>query len=219
MIEVILLERIENLGQMGDTVRVRPGFARNYLLPKQKALRATKQNLAYFETQRAQLEAANLARRSEAEKVSEKVDGRKIVMIRQAGETGQLYGSVTARDVADGLTADGVSIERQQVILDKPIKTLGLHDIRLRLHPEVAVTVTINVARSNEEAEMQAETGQMITAESRRQAFEEEEDALIDEALAGAEALGVAGEEGAEAESAEPTAADEKGAAEDENKS
>jgi len=218
MIEVILLERIENLGQMGDTVRVRPGFARNYLLPKQKALRATKQNLAYFETQRAQLEAANLARRSEAEKVSEKVDGRKIVMIRQAGETGQLYGSVTARDVADGLTADGVSIERQQVILDKPIKTLGLHDIRLRLHPEVAVTVTINVARSNEEAEMQAETGQMITAESRRQAFEEEEDALIDEALAGAEALGVAGEEGAEAESAEPTA-DEKGAAEDENKS
>ncbi|MEM7442294.1 MAG: 50S ribosomal protein L9 [Pseudomonadota bacterium] len=163
--EVILLERIERLGQMGDVVRVKPGYARNYLLPKQKALRATKDNLAHFETQRAQLETRNLELRTEAEKVAEKVDGTKIVVIRQAGESGQLYGSVSARDIAESLTADGFSVDKSQVAIDRPIKTLGLFGVRITLHPEVASSVTVNVARSAEEAEMQDQRGGMITAD------------------------------------------------------
>jgi len=156
MVDVILLERVEKLGQMGQVVKVRPGFARNYLLPQKKALRATKENLAYFEKQRTQLEAQNLARRSEAEEVARKLDGLAVVLIRQAGESGQLYGSVTARDIADGVTAAGFTIARGQVVLDKAIKTLGLYKLRVVLHPEVAVTITVNVAQSPEEAEMQA---------------------------------------------------------------
>ncbi|HZB90826.1 MAG TPA: 50S ribosomal protein L9 [Stellaceae bacterium] len=156
MVDVILLERVENLGQMGQVVKVRPGYARNYLLPQKKALRATKENLAYFEKQRAQLEAQNLARRSEAEQVAKKLDGVSVIVIRQAGESGQLYGSVTARDVADAVTEAGFTIGRGQVVLDKAIKTLGLHKQRVVLHPEVSVTVTVNVAQSAEEAEMQA---------------------------------------------------------------
>ena len=156
MLDVILLERVENLGQMGQVVKVRPGFARNFLLPQKKAMRATKENLAYFEKQRAQLEAQNLTRKNEAEKVAEKLNGLKVVLIRQAGESGQLYGSVSSRDIAQAVTDSGFTVERHQVVLDHTIKTLGLHPVRVALHPEVAVGVTVNVAQSPEEAEMQA---------------------------------------------------------------
>jgi large subunit ribosomal protein L9 len=154
-IDLILLERVEKLGQMGQIVKVRPGYARNFLLPQKKALRATKSNLAYFETQKAQLEVNNLARKSEAEQVATKLDGVKVVLIRQAGESGQLYGSVSARDISDAVTAAGFTVDRQQIVLDRPIKNLGLHPLRVMLHPEVAVIVTANVAQSQEAAEMQ----------------------------------------------------------------
>ena len=156
MIELILLERVEKLGQMGQLVKVKPGFARNYLLPQKKAMRATKENLAYFETQRAQLEANNLQRRTEATEVGGKLEGLTVVIIRQAGESGQLYGSVSARDIAYAVTGAGFTLEKHQVVLDRPIKNLGLHPVRVVLHPEVSVTVTANVAQSPEEAEMQA---------------------------------------------------------------
>ncbi len=156
MVELILLERVEKLGQMGQLVKVRPGFARNYLLPQKKALRATKENLAYFETQRAQLEANNLQRRGEASEIGAKLEGLTVVLVRQAGESGQLYGSVSARDLADAVTAAGFTIEKGQVVLERPIKSLGLHRVRVALHPEVSVTVTANVAQSAEEADMQA---------------------------------------------------------------
>ncbi len=156
MVQVILLERVEKLGQMGQVVDVRPGYARNFLLPQKKALRATKDNLAYFETQRSQLEAQNLTRKNEAEQVAKKLDGLSVMVIRQAGESGQLYGSVTARDVADGITEAGFTVGRGQIVLERAIKTLGLHKQRVVLHPEVSVTVTVNVAQSAEEAEMQA---------------------------------------------------------------
>jgi large subunit ribosomal protein L9 len=155
MIELILLERVEKLGQMGQLVKVRPGYARNYLLPQKKAMRATKDNLAYFETQRAQLEANNLARKSDASVVGQKLEGLFVVLIRQAGESGQLYGSVSSRDIADAVTSAGFTVDRQQIVLDRPIKTLGLHRVRVMLHPEVGVTVTANVAQSAEAAEMQ----------------------------------------------------------------
>jgi large subunit ribosomal protein L9 len=156
MLDVILLERVENLGQMGQVVKVRPGFARNFLLPQKKALRATKENLTYFEKQRAQLEAQNLTRKKEAEQVAAKIEGLSVVIIRQAGESGQLYGSVSARDLSDAVTAAGFTIARGQVVLEKPIKTLGMFPLRVVLHPEVSVQVTANVAQSAEEAEMQA---------------------------------------------------------------
>jgi len=157
MLDVILLERVENLGQMGQVVKVRPGFARNFLLPQKKAMRATKENLAYFEKQRAQLEAQNLTRKSEAEQVAEKLNGLKVVLIRQAGESGQLYGSVSARDLSDAVTSAGFTIGRGQIVMEKPIKTLGLFPLKVVLHPEVSVQVTANIAQSAEEAEMQAE--------------------------------------------------------------
>jgi large subunit ribosomal protein L9 len=156
MVAVVLMERIEKLGQMGQVVNVKPGFARNYLLPQKKAMRATKTNLAYFETQRAQLEASNLKRKAEAEEVAGKLDGLRVVVIRQAGESGQLYGSVSSRDIAQAVTEAGFTVERHQVVLDHTIKTLGLHPVRVALHPEVAVSVSVNVAQSPEEAEMQA---------------------------------------------------------------
>ncbi len=154
--EVILLERIEKLGQMGDVVKVKPGFARNFLLPQKKALRANKDNLAFFEKQRVQLEALNLKRRDEAQAVAAKMEGLKVLMVRQAGEGGQLYGSVSGRDVADAVKASGFTVERSQVNLDSPIKTLGSYPVRLSLHPEVSITVTVTVARSQEEAERAA---------------------------------------------------------------
>jgi large subunit ribosomal protein L9 len=156
MVELILLERVEKLGQMGQLVNVKPGFARNYLLPQKKALRATKENLAYFEGQRAQLEANNLQRKAEATEVSGEIEGLTVVIVRQAGESGQLYGSVSARDIAEAVTEAGFTIEKRQVVLDRPIKNLGLHQLKVVLHPEVSVTVTANVAQSADEAQMQA---------------------------------------------------------------
>jgi large subunit ribosomal protein L9 len=154
--EVILLERIARLGQMGETVKVKDGFARNFLLPRGKALRATEANRKKFEGQRQQLEARNLELKREANDVSTKLDGQSFIIIRQAGETGQLYGSVSSRDIAEAATAGGFTINRNQVALQQPIKTLGLHKTTILLHPEVASTVTINVARSQEQAERQA---------------------------------------------------------------
>jgi large subunit ribosomal protein L9 len=155
-VELILLQRVEKLGQMGDRVKVKPGYARNFLLPQNRAIRANKSNLEKFEQQRAQLEAQNIKRREEAERIAERVAGMQVVIIRQAGESGGLYGSVSGRDIADGVTAGGLSITRQQVILDSPIKTLGLTKVRVVLHPEVSIQVIANVARSQEEAEKQA---------------------------------------------------------------
>jgi large subunit ribosomal protein L9 len=154
--QVILLQRIGKLGQMGDVVTVKDGYARNFLLPQKKALRATKDNLAKFETQRAQLEANNLEQKKEAEVVATKLDGQTFIAIRQAGDTGQLYGSVSTRDIAEVVTAGGFTIDRRQVMMDKPIKTLGVHDSRIALHPEVVVAIKLNVARSEDEAQRQA---------------------------------------------------------------
>jgi large subunit ribosomal protein L9 len=162
--QVILLERVEKLGQMGDEVKVKDGFARNYLLPQKKALRANKTNREYFETQKAQLEARNLERKSEAQKIAEKLEGQTFVLLRQAGDRGQLYGSVSPRDVAEIITAGGFSISRTQVPLDKPIKDIGLVPVQVVLHPEVRVKVTINVARTEDEAERQAR-GEDVLAE------------------------------------------------------
>ena len=155
--QVILLERVESLGQMGDVVRVKPGYARNFLLPQKKAMRATKENLAVFEKQRAQLVAQNLARKGDAEAVAEKMANLMVAVIRQAGESGQLYGSVSNRDIADAVTAAGFTVERRQVLLLQPIKALGIHATRVSLHPEVDVEVKVNVAQSEDEAKAQAE--------------------------------------------------------------
>jgi large subunit ribosomal protein L9 len=170
--EVILLERIERLGQMGDVVKVKPGFARNYLLPQKKALRLTDENRAHFEGQRVQLEAANLQRREEAEAVASKLEGTSFVAIRQAGETGHLYGSVTARDITEALIEGGFTVTRQQVLLEQNIKLLGLYECRVALHPEVIVTVTFNVARSEEEAKAQA-AGESFVTDAEEQPEEE----------------------------------------------
>lgn len=170
--EVILLERIERLGQMGDVVTVKPGYARNFLLPQNKALRATEDNRAHFETQRAQLETVNLEQRTEAEKVGKKLDGTTIVLVRQAGEAGQLYGSVNANDIAAEVTGAGFTVNRQQIDLGQPIKILGLHPVSVKLHPEVTVGVVANVARSDDEAAIQAKTGRAVVGMEEEQAAE-----------------------------------------------
>jgi large subunit ribosomal protein L9 len=162
--QVILLERVEKLGQMGDEVKVKDGFARNFLLPKKKALRATKANREYFQTQKTQLETRNLERKSEAEKIAETLKGKVFVLLRQAGDRGQLYGSVSPRDIADVITEGGFTVSRTQVPLDHAIKTIGLHPASVVLHPEVRVGVTINVARTEDEAERQAK-GEDVLAE------------------------------------------------------
>ena len=180
-VELILLQRVEKLGQMGDLVKVRPGFARNYLLPQKKALRASKDNLARFEQERAQLEAQNLKRREEAERVAERVTGLSVVIIRQAGESGSLYGSVSARDVSEATTAAGLTIDRAQVLLEHPIKTLGLARVRVALHPEVSIPVIVNVARSQEEAERQAR-GERIGAEAEEDEVQLEAAAIFEPA-------------------------------------
>lgn len=154
--QIILLERVPKLGQMGDVVKVKDGYARNFLIPKGKALRATEQALAEFAQRRVELEARNLQRKQEAQQVAARVDGQSVTVLRQASETGQLYGSVNARDIAEAFGAAGIKLERQQIRLDQPIKTLGLHSVTVALHPEVEVTVTVNVARSQEEADIQA---------------------------------------------------------------
>ncbi|MBA5725719.1 MULTISPECIES: 50S ribosomal protein L9 [Bombella] len=192
---LILLQRVENLGQMGDIVRVKPGYARNFLLPKGKALRATAANRARFDNERAQLEALNIRKREEAERLSERMHGLSVTLIRQAGDSGSLYGSVTPRDIAAAATAAGLTVARQQVILDEPIKVLGLVEARIVLHPEVSIQITVNVARSEEEAERQAR-GEVVGQE-------EEEDNILgelhaeqaaEEAAAEAAALAAEGE-------------------------
>jgi large subunit ribosomal protein L9 len=164
--QIILLERIEKLGQMGDLVNVKPGYARNYLLPQGKALRANKTNMERFESERAQREADNLTKRSEAETVAKKMDGLAVNMVRAASEMGQLFGSVTSRDIAEAVTEAGFTIDRSQVVMDRAIKTLGLTETRIRLHPEVSVSVTVNIARSLAEAETQLKTGIAVTGET-----------------------------------------------------
>ena len=209
--DVILLERVEKLGQMGDVVDVKPGYARNFLLPRGKALRANKANRQRFENERAQLEARNLELRTEAEAVQTKLDGESVIVIRQASESGQLYGSVATRDIAAGLTENGFTVERQQVSQQRPIKILGLHEVLIRLHPEVTATVTVNVARTAEEAERQAR-GEDVTID---RTDEEEEAALLAEEVfedaeqaAALEAEdGDAADEGDEAPSEEETQA------------
>jgi large subunit ribosomal protein L9 len=155
--EVILLERVEKLGAIGDVVKVKDGFARNYLLPRKKALRANESNRKLFEANRARIEEENSNRRSDAEKASKGVDGKTVKLIRQASNTGQLYGSVSARDIVDALDADGAKVGKSQVVLDRPIKSIGMHEVKIALHPEVVVVVKVNVARSPEEADLQAQ--------------------------------------------------------------
>ncbi|NQV98161.1 MAG: 50S ribosomal protein L9 [Rhodospirillales bacterium] len=185
--EVILMERIEKLGQMGDVVKVKPGFARNFLLPQGKALRATEANKAQFELQRAQLETVNLEKRSEAEAVAAKMTDVSIILVRQAGDAGQLYGSVNARDISDTLTADGYTVDRSQVRQEIPIKNLGLHAVLVSLHPEVSVTITVNVARSADEALIQSETGRALLSQAEEEARADAEaleaEAKADEAI------------------------------------
>ncbi|MEC9142439.1 MAG: 50S ribosomal protein L9 [Pseudomonadota bacterium] len=198
--EIILLERVEKLGQMGDVVKVKPGYARNFLLPQGKALRANKANLERFETEKSQREADNLARRSDAETEAGKMDGLAVSMVRAASEMGQLFGSVTSRDISEAVTEAGFTITRSQVIMEKSIKTLGLHETRIRLHPEVTVTVTVNVARSLDEAETQLRTGVAVTG-------------MIDDEVEVAEVV-VAEETATDEAPAEDAAADETPAAE-----
>jgi large subunit ribosomal protein L9 len=182
-VEVILLQRVDKLGQMGEVVKVKPGFARNFLLPQKKAIRANKENRDKFEQQRAQLEAQNLKRREEAERVAERVGGLSVVVIRQAGESGSLYGSVSARDISDATTAAGLTVDRSQVVLDHPIKTLGMRQVRVMLHPEVMIQVGVNVARSPEEAEKQARGERVIGPEEEEEA-EPDLEAMLDEEAA-----------------------------------
>jgi large subunit ribosomal protein L9 len=175
--KVILLERVEKLGSIGDVVSVKDGFARNFLLPRSKALRATSANQKVFELQRVQIEARNADNRAVAEAAGEKLDGSSYILIRQAGESGQLYGSVTARDVSDVVTAEGGKVDRSQVVLNLPIKTLGVHEVKVRLHAEVVITVKINVARSQDEAERQARGENVITSQ-----FDEDRNAALEQA-------------------------------------
>ena len=175
--KVILLERVEKLGAIGDVVQVKDGFARNFLLPRSKALRANSANLKVFEGQRAQIEARNAEARAQAEKAGETLDGSTYVLIRQAGDSGQLYGSVSGRDVSDAVAAEGGKVDRSQVILDRPIKTLGVHEVKVRLHPEVTISVKINIARSVDEAERQARGENVISSQ-----FDEERQAAAEQA-------------------------------------
>ena len=195
--QVILLQRIGKLGQMGDIVTVKDGYARNLLLPQKKALRATKENLAQFDQQRSQLEAHNLEQKKEAEAVAAKLQGKSFTAIRQAGDTGQLYGSVSTRDIAEIITEGGFTVERRQVVLDRPIKTLGLHQTRVALHPEVVVTVSLNVARSADEAERQSRGEDLTSIKEEKLDIETfNPDAVFEE--------GAAPEAEAEEEAAEP---------------
>jgi large subunit ribosomal protein L9 len=173
--EIILLERVEKLGSIGDIVNVKPGFARNFLLPRGKALRASEANKKKFEADRARIEAENAKRRDIARSEAKDVDGASVVMIRQASQTGQLFGSVAARDLAEVLTAGGHKVSKNQIVLDKPIKTLGIHDVKVALHPEVVVMVKVNIARSPEEAELQAK-GVDINADM----FDREESGFVE---------------------------------------
>ena len=197
--EVILLERVEKLGHIGDVVNVKNGFARNYLLPNKKALRANEANRKLFEANRAKIEADNAERRSGAEVAAKTVDGKTVQLIRQASNTGQLYGSVSARDIVDALEADGAKVSKSQIVLDRPIKAIGMHEIKVALHPEVSVTVKVNVARSPEEADLQAQGVDVM-----KQMFERDTAAFTEDydpnAEPGATAEAAAAEEAAPAE-------------------
>ena len=215
--DVILLERVEKLGQMGDVVSVKPGYARNYLLPRRKALRATKHNLEFFEGRRSQLEADNLQRKSEAESVAKKVDGLTVPVIRAAGESGQLYGSVTARDIAEAIIAAGVTVTRQQVMLDRALKTLGLEEIKVVLHPEVSASVVVNIARSQDEAEQQAHLGRAVGVDELDQDDDDDDGNDLDALLATVDSDGPAEAAPAPEGAAEESAADNTEASEDDN--
>ena len=201
--EVILLERVEKLGAMGQVVKVKDGFARNYLLPRKKALRANDSNRKLFEANRERIEKENEAKRADAEKASTGVEGKSVKLIRQASNVGHLYGSVSARDIAEALEGVGAKVAKSQVVLDRPIKEIGLHEVKIALHPEVAVTVHVNVARSPEEADLQAQGIDVL-----QQMFEEDAAPVVAEELAeaAAEEAPVAAE-GAPAEAAEEPAA------------
>jgi large subunit ribosomal protein L9 len=206
--EVILLERVEKLGAIGDVVRVMDGFARNFLLPNKKALRANDANRKLFETNRARIEEENAEKRADAEKAAKGVDGKTVQLIRQASNTGQLYGSVSARDIVEALEAEGAHVTRSQVVLDRPIKAIGMHDVKIALHPEVAVTVKVNVARSPEEADLQAQGIDVL-----QQMFEEQAAPIVAEDLApAAEETEAPPAELAAAEPAEPESAEAEAA-------
>ena len=215
--EVILLERVEKLCQMGDVVSVKPGYARNYLLPRRKALRATKHNLEFFEGRRSQLEADNLQRKSDAESVAKKVDGLTVPVIRAAGESGQLYGSVTARDIAEAIIAAGVTVTRQQVMLDRALKTLGLEEIKVVLHPEVSASVVVNIARSQDEAEQQAHLGRAVGVDELDQDDDDDDGDDLDALLAPVDSDGPAEAAPAPEGAAEESAADNTEDSEDDN--
>jgi large subunit ribosomal protein L9 len=192
--EIILLERVEKLGAIGDVVKVKDGFARNYLLPRKKALRANEANRKLFEANRARIEEENANRRSDAEKAAKGVDGKTVQLIRQASNTGQLYGSVSARDIVDALEGAGAKVTKSQVVLDRPIKAIGLHEVKIALHPEVSVTVKVNVARSPEEADLQAQGIDVL-----QQMFEEQAAPLVAEELVPAGDVAESAEVAAEA--------------------
>ena len=209
--EVILLERVEKLGAIGDVVKVKNGFARNYLLPNKKALRANESNRKLFEANRARIEEDNAHKRSDAEKASKGVDGKTVKLIRLASNTGQLYGSVSARDIAEALEGVGAHVAKSQVVLDRPIKAIGVHEVKIALHPEVAVTVRVNVARSPEEADLQAQGIDVL-----QQMFEEEAAPIVAQELAAAEEAEADSEAAAEAPAADETGAAEEAPAADE---
>jgi large subunit ribosomal protein L9 len=203
--EVILLERVEKLGAIGDVVKVKDGFARNYLLPRKKALRANEANRKVFEANRARIEEENAERRTDAEKSAKGVEGKSVKLIRQASNAGHLYGSVSARDIAEALEGVGAHVAKSQVVLDRPIKEIGVHEVKIALHPEVAVTVKVNVARSPEEADLQAQGVDVL-----QQMFEEEAAPIA------AEDLAPVAEEAEEAPTEPPAAAEEESAGEGE---
>ena len=209
--EIILLERVEKLGHIGDVVTVKNGFARNYLLPNKKALRANESNRKLFEANRARIEADNAEKRAGAEKEAGSVEGKTVQLIRQASNVGHLYGSVSARDIVDALGAEGAHVTKSQIVLDRPIKSIGMHDVKVALHPEVAVTVHVNVARSPEEAELQAQGIDVIKA-----MFEEQAAPIAAEALAPEAEEAAAEEASAEETSAEEEAPAEEASAEEE---
>ena len=211
--EVILLERVEKLGAIGDVVSVKNGFARNYLLPNKKALRANEANKKLFEANRARIEADNEARRGDAEKAATGVDGKTVQLIRQASNTGQLYGSVSARDIVEALEGQGAKVTKSQVVLDRPIKAIGMHEVKVALHPEVSVSVKVNVARSPEEADLQAQGVDVLA-----QMFEEEAAPLVVDELAAETEAGTESEVAEEpaAEAAEEPAAETPAPAADE---
>jgi len=214
--QVILLERVENLGQMGDTVTVKTGFARNFLLPQNKALRANKDNLAFFETQKSQLEASNLKKKQEAEKVATKLDGVEVIMIRQASDKGQLYGSVRSYDIREALEKQKIEVEKNQIVLQAPIKEIGVYDIRVKLHPEVDAMIKVNIAKSDDEAETQRDIdasvlGDVESVEDQLAADKAAHDAEVAAQKAAAkEAEDAAGEESADESDASDSSGDTK---------